>query len=114
MLRRSIPLLLLTVVLGYFVAQAWSGAPVDGPSVGAGQRVADLQDLLEKGLRARLPREFRFIRRVVRLVEQGKLPLPMVISTFEWARRQVVGRKYPFPYFERALRLRARRIGVTI
>ncbi len=73
--------------------------------------VADLQDQLESGLRARLPAEFAFIRRVVNLVETDRLPLDLVVSTFQWARRH---KRYPFPYFERALRTRAARLGIAI
>lgn len=73
--------------------------------------VADLQEQLEDGLLARLPTEFAFIGRVVRLVEGRRLPLGLVVSTFQWARRK---RPYPFPYFERALRTRAARLGIAI
>ena len=73
---------------------------------------ANLQDTLEKGLKARFPREFKFIAEVVKLVEQKVLPLPMVMGTFKWAREKE--QKYPFVYFEQALRLRAQRIGVKL
>lgn len=110
--RRAIGLLLLALVLGYFAGNVWSDGPTEAPTHQG--RVAGLQQQLENGLQARLPREFQFIARVVALVQQKKLPLPLVQSTFVWARRQVTGRKYPFPYFERALRIRAKRIGVEI
>jgi hypothetical protein len=112
MLRRSVLLSLLAIAFAYFAGKAWSEPPVNDPA-SAGE-IADLKEQLEKGLQARLPSEFKFIARVCLLVQQGTLPLPLVRSTFTWARRQVVGRKYPFPYFERALRIRAKRIGVMI
>ena len=49
---------------------------------------ASLQDTLEKGLKARFPREFKFIAEVVKLVEKKVLPLPMVMGTFQWAREK--------------------------
>ena len=110
--RRAIALLLLATILGHFAGNVWSEAPGDGP-VDQG-RIAGLQQQLENGLQARLPREFKFIARVVQMVQQGALPLPLVQSTFVWARRQVTSKKYPFPYFERALRIRAKKIGVEI
>ena len=77
----------------------------------SGLQVADLKDQLEGGLKARLPREFAFIAHVVDKVESGDLPLEMVMGTFHWARRK---RPYPFPYFERALRLRAAQKGIDL
>jgi len=81
------------------------------PGAAVAAEVADLQDQLEGGLRARLPTEFAFIRRVVNLVDANRLPLDLVMSTFKWARRK---KPYPFPYFERALRTRAARLGIAI
>ena len=81
-------------------------------SISRPAKVADLKDRLEKGLRARLPADFQFIERVVDLVNQGQLPEKLVMGTFDYARRK--SRRRPFPYFERALRLRAAKIGVTI
>jgi hypothetical protein len=78
-----------------------------------GGRVTQLRDQLEKGLRARKQEEFDFIEKVLDLVENGKLPATLVRATMGYARRKAK-RKYPFPYFERALRLRAARLGVTI
>ena len=77
----------------------------------AGARIANLQDQLEKGLKARLPREFDFIERVVGMVEAKQLPYDLVQSTFMWAR---VKQPVPFPYFEAGLRTRAARRGIKI
>ena len=77
----------------------------------AGAKIANLRDQLEKGLKARLPREFGFIDRVVGMVEAGQLPYDLVQSTFMWTR---VKRPYPFPYFEAGLRTRAARQGIKI
>jgi hypothetical protein len=77
----------------------------------AAAEVADLQDQLENGLRARRPAEVAFIQRVVTLVRQDRLPLPLVVSTYRWAQSKY---RQPFPYFVRALRIRAARIGVRI
>ena len=73
--------------------------------------VADLQDQLEAGLQARRPQEFAFIARVVAMVSANRLPRSLVQSTFEWARRK---QPYPFPYFQRALIIRAARIGIRV
>lgn len=92
---------------------ALTQVPAQQPSdpATAGAKIADLQDQLEKGLKARLPREFDFIERVVGMVEAEQLPYDLVQSTFMWAR---VKRPYPFPYFETGLRVRAARQGIKI
>ena len=76
--------------------------------------VADLKDQLENGLKARLPADFAFISKVVTLVEQEKLPLGMVKAVFQWARKKGVTNNYPFPYFQRALKIRAKKLGIVI
>ncbi len=75
------------------------------------QKKPALKDELEKGLKARLPAEFKFVETVVGMVDAGTLPLDLVESTFLWARRK---QPYPFPYFVRGLRLRAAKIGIDI
>ena len=73
-----------------------------------------LRDELEKGLKARRPEEFQFIARVVQLVAKGQLPVDLVKSTFLWARKRTRFEKYPFPFFERALRQRAAQLGISL
>src|SRR5262245_60770061 len=68
----------------------------------------NLKTMLEKGLKARRPVEFRFVARVVELVENGTLPKKMVQKTFLWARKQP---EHPFQYFQRALQIQASEIG---
>ena len=75
-------------------------------------KVADLETRLKTGLRARRPEEHRFIERVVLLVREGNLPGKLVDSTYLWAiERQ---QKYPYPLFERALRIQADRLGLDL
>lgn len=76
-----------------------------------GSKSATFQEQLEKGLRARRPEEFAFIARVVAMVQRRQLPLDLVRSTFDWARDK---RPYPYPYFERGLKQRAARLGITV
>lgn len=74
--------------------------------------VLGLEDRLKTGLRARRPEENAFLDEVARLVRSGELPVKLVDSTYLWAiQRQ---QKYPYPLFERALRLQAGRIGVDL
>ena len=83
---------------------------------GADPRIAPggitLKQALEKGLKARRPSEFAFIRLVIEKVEQGKLPRKLVERTFLWARDNK--QPYPMPYFEKALQLQAKKLGVLL
>jgi hypothetical protein len=91
---------------------ALASQSVDGLSgTASAADVANLQDQLESGLLAGRPVELVFISRVVTLVEQDALPLPLVLSTYQWARPK---KPRPFPYFERGLRIRAARIGIQL
>ncbi|MFN3153189.1 hypothetical protein [Bremerella sp.] len=74
--------------------------------------VANLKQTLERGLFVRLPEQFEFIDQVVKLVEQEKLSLKLVYSTFQWSRQYDKGRRYY--YFEAAIRKRAGDLGVTV
>lgn len=81
----------------------------DPPAVG--KRTA-LEDRLKTGLRARRPEEFEFIEQVAQRVREGQLPGKLVDSTYLWAiQRQ---KKYPYPLFERALRIQADRLGIDL
>jgi hypothetical protein len=77
-------------------------------------KTANLKDQLEKGLKARRPEEFAFIAKVVSRVENDTLPRSLVDSTFLWARKKGTGRIRPYQYFESGLKLRAKRIGVSL
>jgi hypothetical protein len=74
--------------------------------------VAGLEDRLKTGLRVRVPRDVAFVEGVARHVREGRLPAKLVDSTYLWAVSR--GRKYPFPAFERVIRLQADRLGVPL
>ena len=71
----------------------------------------DLKTTLELGLKARRPSEFAFIAEVVAKVDNGTLPLPLVNGTFLWARKK---KHYAFPYFQEALKVRAKQAGIAL
>lgn len=81
-------------------------------STGTTNRVASLKDQLLVGLKVRRQVELQFVEEVVRLVNQRRLPTKLVLETFHYARRKPT--KHPFQYFQRALAIRAARIGVRI
>ncbi len=103
---------LATAILLAGVLIACRPAMLHGDEPPAVGKVADLEDRLKTGLRARRPEEKRFIERVVQLVREGNLPGKLVDSTYLWAiERQ---QKYPYPLFERALRIQADRLGIDL
>jgi hypothetical protein len=88
------------------------------PTNRAGRQVS-LEDQLRVGLKAVTKADFAFIDLVVEKVDEGELPRRLVDSTFLWARKRVVTRrqdyrKRPMVYFQPALVLRARAIGVKL
>jgi hypothetical protein len=70
-----------------------------------------LKTTLEKGLKARRPVEFAFIADVAARVEAGTLPRSLVNTTFLWAKKK---QPFPFPYFQQALKVRAKQAGITL
>jgi hypothetical protein len=97
----------LAVVLGAFTASRAQAQIVSS----GGITVPTLKQQLQTGLLARTPHEQEFVDLVVAKVDSGDLPLGLVQSTFLWARRH---RPYPMQYFERALRVRAAEVGISI
>ena len=57
------------------------------------------------------PEENGFVDRVVAMTKQGQLPVSLVESTFQWARKRP---QYRFQFFKRALIVRAAKIGINL
>ncbi|MFM9059744.1 MAG: hypothetical protein ACKOSQ_11590 [Planctomycetaceae bacterium] len=81
-------------------------------AVAAADAVETLADQLKTGLRVQAPGDVEFCDEVARLVRIGRLPAKLVDGTYVWAIRR--GKKYPFPAFAAALRLKAARLGVRL
>ncbi len=96
------------------LASATANSPLwaQSPAVtGGGVSNLDLQSQLEKGLKARRPVEFAYIRQIVVLVESGKLPRSLVVSTFGRARQKPDRR---LQYFQFALQARTKGLGIRL
>lgn len=117
-------LLLTAVVVAGFAGVALRAqqpsAPVKAsdPADRAGRQIS-LKDQLRVGLKAVTKGDFAFIELVVQKVDEGVLPRRLVDSTFLWARRRVQRqrtdyRKRPMVYFQPALVLRSRAIGIEL
>lgn len=109
MRRRFLKWIASSFAMGSFAAlgHGWLS-----PRLSLAIETANLQETLEKGLYVRLQSQYDFIASVIYLVEQDKLPLKLVYSTFKWAQQYDKGRRYY--YFELGIRKRAARIGVEI
>jgi hypothetical protein len=83
-----------------------------GAQPAAAQEIAELKEQLKNGLLVQRPEDQAFVDHVVIMVEQNRLPMELVKSTFQWARRKK--KPYPFPYFRKGLEIRAAEIGVKI
>lgn len=112
-IRRSalvFPLFLLALAISERSARSVEPVRIGGAN--ASGQVANLKDTLEKGLKCRLDREFRFVDRVVIAVNDGLLPEKTVLEMFSYARRKNQHR--PFVYFERGMIIRAAQLGVIL
>lgn len=78
----------------------------------ADQKKPPLNDTLRFGLRCRKPEEFAFVDLVTQKVDEGKLPLDVVLSMLQWARKRRP--EFPFPYFQEGIKRRAAAIGVEL
>ena len=63
-------------------------------------------------LRTRLDEEKAFVNQVVDQVRRNRIPAKLVQSTYGWVRNRRPKTNYPFVYFERVLRLQAKRLGI--
>lgn len=112
----SMPRFLL--VCGVLFAGTLFAAPVSAqitPSrslSGGNAPVATLDEQLINRLRATTDAQADYIRLVVKLVDEKKLESRLVIAVERYAIRR--NPRYPFPYFERALRYESAKRGVDL
>ncbi len=118
MRRRAFVIAAATVLLGASLpAQQPAVRPSDARNRNG--RQITLRDQLRVGLKAFTPADFAYIDLIVLQVNQGVLPRDLVDSTFLWARRRVQGthpnyRQRPMVYFQPALAIRARKLGISL
>jgi len=111
----------MAAVVVLFGASLPAQQPAVRPSDGRNRdgRQITLRDQLRTGLKAFTPADFAFIDLVVLRVNQGILPRKLVDGTFLWARRRVQSthpqyRQRPIVYFQPALVIRARKLGISL
>jgi hypothetical protein len=74
--------------------------------------IASLEERLKAGLKVQAPADLEFCDRVIEAVRTGAIPAQVVDSTYLWAVRR--GKKYPFPAFQYAIRVKAERLGISL
>ena len=94
------------------VGQQPSGTSAQG-------RQLSLADQLRVGLKVKTKADQGLIAAVVKAVEEGRLPRALVDSTFLWARERAQRRSKrrelrPIVYFQPALVLRAKKLGLKL
>jgi hypothetical protein len=104
--RFVIPLVVALALMGG-LGNAAGPLPFDGGGVSG----LDLKTQLQKGLKARRPVEFQYIDEIIELVEEGKLPRKLVVTTYLAAQRQS---RRELQYFQLALAARARGLDVQL
>jgi hypothetical protein len=98
------------ILLALVVAVA--GTAAAEPPAAPRPAVIELAERLKAGLRVQVPRDTASCDLVAQLVHEGRLPGKVVDSTYLWAVSR--GRKYPFPAFEQALRIKAAKLNVAL
>lgn len=110
---RSVAMILIAMVAGTVACQ-WPVQNVDAVQQSGGGREADLRERMVTTLRVRTDEERAFVEAVVSRVVTGDIPQELVDSSLLWVRANKADSPYPFFYFERVLRLRGQRAGVSI
>ena len=101
-------------------AAAATGVQRIAVSPGRAQQTISFRDRLVVGLQARLKSEVAFVELVALRVRTGQLPQRLVDETFFWARdRAAVSRpgrapRRPIIFFQPAMTLRAKKLGVAL
>ena len=93
------------------LASTEPGYAQSGGDGGNSAVAVDLRTQLSKGLLARRDVEFEFVDRVVAAVVEERIPRKVVDSTFAYARKKPF---HKFQYFQRAMEIQAKRLGVEL
>lgn len=113
--RRTLLISLIAGFAGLFSGRrtsAQQGSSLNSAEFRTGRNVVPLEDQLKNGLRVTTPGQQQYIRTVVAYVDHGQLPRAMVNLIYEWALKR--NPDVPFPYFQYALRVLARKRGIHI
>lgn len=111
-LRRALLVWGASFAVALFAASASAQITPSRSLSGGTAPVATLDEQLINQLRATTDAQAEYIRMVVKLVDEKKLESRLVIAVERYAIRR--NPRYPFPYFERALRYESAKRGVDL
>lgn len=109
MLRRRVMTAVLFLTAAVCLESAAS-AQITGPAPRS--RTATLKQQLTNRLRATTDERKQFVNEVVRRVDAGDLDIRLVVAIERYSIRRYA--KFPFPFFERAMRFEAGKRGVVL
>ncbi|TWT88274.1 hypothetical protein Mal64_17530 [Pseudobythopirellula maris] len=109
---------LTAAVLALAAALPAAMAPSTAVAQTTGNREPTLRERLLYGLEASRPTELAFIDAVADTVDRGELPEKLVDRFFFWSRkraeRHTSGSRRAIVYFQPALQIQAKKLGITI
>lgn len=73
-------------------------------------RFEDYEERLNAILKSRRDEERDFVKKVVDKIKAGAIPERLVETSYKWVLNERPDTKYPFVYFERVLRIQAKRL----
>lgn len=80
--------------------------------LGADAKEPTLEDRLKSGLKCRRQEEFAFVGLVAQRVQTGQIPEALVLQTMQWSLKK--NPKFPFFYFQFAVKKQADALGVSL
>ncbi len=75
-------------------------------------RFEDYEERLNAILKSRRDEERDFVKKVVNRVKAGTIPERLVETSYKWVLNERPDTKYPFVYFEKVLRLQAKKLRI--
>ena len=73
-------------------------------------RFEDYEERLNAVLKTRRDEEKEFLKKVVARIKDGTIPERLIETSYKWVLNKRPDTDYPFIYFERVLRLQAKRL----
>lgn len=104
--------LLFAIAICWLTSQSVQAQVTPPTPPESGTQIASLEDYLVNSLRATLPEQRTFIKLVEQKVENGELERKLVLAVLKYAHRR--HSRFPFPFFERAMRIQAAKQDVTL
>ena len=97
-----------------FIGFAFAATPALAQSQEKEKDLDRYEDTVNVILRTHLDEEKEYISLIFDKIKKGELPLKIVDRSLSWVKLNRDRAKYPFVYFERVLRIQAKKIRVSV